>query len=71
MPQHLLGKLNVEAGWLSRLSDRGPMPPTLAEVKLRRTTALSEKSLSMIPLGMQGSQWVQALPHPNGVYDSL
>ena len=61
----------MEADWLSRLGDRGPMPPTLREVKLRRTTALSERSMAMKPPGVEGSPWIQGIPHPNGVYDSL
>lgn len=55
-PQHVPGKLNVEADWLSRLGDRGPMPTSLTEVKLCRTTALSERSLAMKPPGVPGSQ---------------
>jgi len=34
VPQHVPGKLNTEADWLSRLGDRGQMPPTLVDVKI-------------------------------------
>lgn len=47
------------------------MPAALQQVKLRRTTALSERSLFMRPPGMEGSPWIQHIPHSNGVYDSL
>ena len=71
VPQHIPARLNVEADWLSRLGDRGDMPGNLEGVKLRRTTALSERSLALKPPGAQGSHGVQQLPHPNGVYDCL
>ena len=70
VPQHIPARLNVEADW-PRLGDRGDMPGNLEGVKLRRTTALSERSLALKPPGAQGSHWVQQLPHPNGVYDCL
>ena len=71
VPQHIPGTLNKEADWLSRLGDRGAIPAALVGIKLRRTTALSERQLAMMPPGQEGSSWHAALPHPNGVYDSL
>lgn len=47
------------------------MPQALTAVKLRRTTALSERQLATPPPGVDGSPWKAQLPHPNGVYDSL
>ena len=70
VPQHIPGTLNKEADWLSRLGDRGEMPEAL-HVKLRRTVALSERSMVMAPPGVADSPWAQAVPHPNGVYESL
>ena len=71
VPQHIPGTLNKEADWLSRLGDRGEMPEALMHVKLRRTVALSERSMVMAPPGVADSPWAQAVPHPNGVYESL
>ena len=70
VPQYVPGELNTEAGWLSRLGDRGQMPPTLVDVKIRRTTAFSERSMSMAPPVWKDA-WIQSVPHPNGVYDRL
>eukprot|EP00435_Cladocopium_sp_Y103_P057196 s804_g19.t1 len=71
LPQHIPGSLNKEADWLSRIGDRGEMPASLQGIKLKRTVALSERNLAMVPPGISGSAWVQTLPHPNGVYDIL
>ena len=71
VPQHVPGKLNTEADWLSRMSSRGPMPEGLHEVKIRRTTALSDRNLIVPPPGTPGSPWAQQVAHPVGVFDSL
>ena len=71
VPQHVPGKFNTEADWLSSLGDRGQMPPTLVDVKIRRTTELSERRVAMAPPGVEGSPWIQSVPHLNGVYDNL
>ena len=71
VPQHVPGKLNVEADWLSRVQGRGAMPDSLAGVKLRRAAALNEQSMVMAPPGVPGSPWGQQISHPEGVFDSL
>ena len=71
IPQHLPGRLNVEADWLSRMGDRGEMPASLVGVKLKRVSALSEHALAMQPPGVPGSPWMQSMPHPSGVYECL
>ena len=61
----------MEADWLSRLGDRGPMPPTLREVNYEGQQRSPNGSMAMKPPGVEGSPWIQGIPHPNGVYDSL
>ena len=71
IPQHVPGRLNIEADWLSCLGDRGTMPESFQGVKLRRTTAISERSMATPRPGLKGSPWSSNVPHPKGVYDGL
>jgi hypothetical protein len=71
IPQHIPGSLNKEADWLSRLHQRGEVPQVLKTIKIRRTTALTDKGMGSKPPGVEGSPWKANLPHPQGVFDML
>ena len=71
VPQHVPGRMNVEADWLSRPGERGSMPEGLHNVKIRRTSAWSERNTTLAPPGVKDSPWIQSMPRPVGVFDSL
>lgn len=73
IPQHLAGKLNVEADWLSRLNDNRPAerPATLKGVKLRRLGPAKEVDFSLPPPGSKENPWSHLPQTSASVFRSL
>eukprot|EP00438_Fugacium_kawagutii_P030046 Skav201342 [mRNA] locus=scaffold1389:347636:350773:+ [translate_table: standard] len=71
IPQHLAGKWNDEADWLSRLGDRPEMPKSLEGIKIQRVMAFEAGKCATDPPNMPTSPWREGDPHPQGVFDSL
>ena len=69
--QHLAGKLNEEADWLSRIQSRGQMPESLQGVAMTRVAALkaSDFTLALPGMGLKGGK--KPPSHPASVVDEL
>ena len=69
--QHLAGKLNVEADWLSRIQSRGQMPESLQGVPMARVVALKEGDFTLDLPGMDTKGGKKPPSHPASVVDEL
>ncbi len=69
--QHLSGKLNEEADWLSRSHDRDKHPPeALRGLKVRKVGPIGEKDFSLPPPGAENCSWTSG-PHTARVFRCL
>ena len=69
--QHLSGKLNEEADWLSRGHEREKTPPeALRGLKIRKVGPVGEKDFALPPPGAESGSWVSG-PHTAGVFRCL
>ena len=70
--QHIPGQLNKETDWLSRPNSRSEPPPeALRSVKIVKEKALVEQWFACPPPGAENSPWKDAVPHSDGVFDTL
>ena len=69
---HLRGKWNQEAGWLSRLRERGdaPRPQGLAEVRLRRAPVWDASRFWLKPPGDRSAGDARFTPQ-NNIFDHI
>lgn len=73
IPQHMAGKLNVEADWLSRLNDNRPTerPAALQGVKLRRVGPAKEADFGLPPPGAKDTPWTEMPQTSASVFRAL
>lgn len=68
--QHLAGKLNVEADWLSRPGERGKeVPAALRQIRIRKLGPISHNDFEIAPPG-RSNVWKDS-PHSGSVFRCL
>ena len=68
--QHLAGKLNVEADWLSRPGERGKeVPAALKQIRIRKLGPISHNDFEIAPPG-RSKVWKDS-PHSGSVFRCL
>lgn len=68
--QHLAGKLNVEADWLSRPEERcKEVPPALRQIRIRKLGPIGHNDFEITPPG-RSSLWKES-PHTASVFRCL
>ena len=69
LPYHIPGKVNKEADWLSRPHERGPMPRSLEEVKIKQLGPWKPEDFAVTPPGSQPEG--RTLAYQNAVWHML
>ena len=69
LPCHIPGKVNKEADWLSRPHERGPLPKSLEEVKIKQLGPWKQEDFTFTPPGRQPED--RHLAYQNSVWHML
>ena len=69
LPCHIPGKVNKEADWLSRPHERGPLPKSFEEVKIKQLGLWKQEDFTFTPPGRQPED--RHLAYQNSVWHML